>query len=120
MTIDQAQRSSDDWRQPPVFRPAVRYMTRYWKRIRGAENCWWDGMVCETPKEATEWITKHRPEVPFVVVRVTTTEELVDTRAMHYDSDDPHYGIELRALDECPFTQSHTREFCGYEDCRES
>ncbi len=26
----------------------------------------------------------------------------------------------LRAMDECPFTQSHTRHWCGYQFCRDS
>lgn len=118
--MDIAREYHNDYTQPPVFQPAVQYMTRYWKKVRGSENRWWEGMVCETPEKATEWIKQKRPEALFVVVRVTTTEELVDTRAMHYDSDQPHYGIELRELDECPFTQSHTKDFCGYAGCRES
>lgn len=110
----------DDWREPPVLPAQVRYMTRYYQHVRGSKNKWWDGHVCNTPTEATGWIMKYRPGVPFVVVRVTVTEELVDTRAMNYDSDDLHYGVELRELDDCPYTHSHTRQFCGYAGCRES
>lgn len=117
--IEEAQEHHDDYTQPPVYKPRGRYMTRYWQDVRGSENKWWDGHVCDTPREATEWIKKYKPGVLFVVVRVTVTEELVDTRAMHYDSDDPHYGIELRELDDCPYTFAHTQDSCGYNTCRE-
>lgn len=120
MTIETAREYHNDYTQPPVFQPAVRYMTRYWKSVRGSQNKWWDGMVFSTPEEATKWISDHRPGVPYVVIRVTTTELIVDTRAMHYEPDQPHYGVELRELDECPYTFSHTRDSCGYKTCRES
>lgn len=93
--IERAEEYHDDYQQPPVLPSDVRYMTRYYQHVRGSKNKWWDGHLCKTPGEAIKWITDHRPEVIYVVVRVTRTEELVDTRAMHYEPDDPHYGVEL-------------------------
>ncbi len=31
-----------------------------------------------------------------------------------------HLGGLREVIRECPFTQSHTREWCGYSECRES
>lgn len=116
----------NDYRRPPVGErePEARYQALYWSPLAwggtSQVNSWWDGGEFDTPESAREYIERHRPGKPYVLIKLVTTVEIVDASAMHYEPDDPHYGIELRALDECPFTQSHTRHWCGYKTCRES
>lgn len=101
VTIEKQWPQHNDYRRPPLGEDELeaRYRALYWSPSRwgGTDqvNSWWDGGEFGTPEEAREYIEKHRPGLPYVIVKLVTTVEIVDTSKMDYEPGDPHYGITL-------------------------
>lgn len=88
-----------DWRLPPDSGPKVQYTARYYRRIKVEDgNVWWDMVTLkDTPEEVREFMTKHHKDCPYVVYKVTTVEEVVDTSGMHYEPHWPYGNVKLES-----------------------
>lgn len=94
----------NDYDNPPVGErePEARYRSIYWSPSNwsgrnNGRNSWWDGYEHEDPEKVREYMEKHRPGKEYVILKLTTTVEVVDTSQMGYDDDHPLHGLKLES-----------------------